>query len=130
MWSDPLLVILFVLDLFVALTATGGGIAIVAGLERSNFPSSWLEGTPFRSYTVPGLLLAVVVGGSAVAAIIAVALDAFAGTIASLIAGAVLVGWIAGEIRLLNTPGVSRTEIVYLAVGLAMITVSAIVLVS
>ena len=59
-------VTLFVADLFVALTAVFGGITVAAGVDK--FPAGWLAGTVFSSYLVPGLILAVVVGGSATAA--------------------------------------------------------------
>ena len=59
-------VVLFIVDLFVALTAIGGGIALFTGLESDErIPPEWLDGTPFKSYVIPGLILAVVVGGSA-----------------------------------------------------------------
>lgn len=61
-------VVLLTLDAFVALTALGGGVALVAGLEEGRFPLEWLRGTPFTSYTLPGLLLAALVGGSAAVA--------------------------------------------------------------
>ena len=35
---------------FVALTATGGGLALATGIDP--FPLAWLEGTPFASYLV------------------------------------------------------------------------------
>ncbi|HZU18740.1 MAG TPA: hypothetical protein VFD01_19340 [Candidatus Dormibacteraeota bacterium] len=34
----------------VALTAIGGGIAFVTGLEADRLPTSLLDGTPFISY--------------------------------------------------------------------------------
>lgn len=43
-------VALFVVDAFVALTAVGGGIALVDGLERGRFSLEMLRGTPFGSY--------------------------------------------------------------------------------
>jgi len=61
-------VALFKVDVFVALTAVGGGIALVAGLEGGRFPPEMLGETPFGSYVVPGLILAAVVGGSAAVA--------------------------------------------------------------
>lgn len=33
---------------FIALMAIGGGIAILSGVDE--FPSEWLEGTPFNDY--------------------------------------------------------------------------------
>lgn len=54
---------------FVTATAIGGGLAMLAGVDC--FPPAWLAGTPFADYTIPALLLAVVVGGSALVAAIA-----------------------------------------------------------
>ena len=55
---------------FIALTAIGGGIAILTGVDE--FPLEWLEGTPFPNYTIPALLLSVVVGGSALVTAVAI----------------------------------------------------------
>jgi hypothetical protein len=63
--------VLVALDAFVGLTAVGGGLALAAGLEGDRFPPEYLEGTPFDSYVVPGLILAAAVGGSATVAAIA-----------------------------------------------------------
>jgi hypothetical protein len=49
-------VALVTLDVFVAVSAIGGGIAVATGVDR--FPAAWLSGTPFRSYLFPGLILA------------------------------------------------------------------------
>lgn len=97
-------VALFIVDVFVGLTAIGGGIALAAGLEANRFPLEWLRGTPFGSYTVPGLILAVVVGGSAATAAVATLLNPQTGALASMVAGAILVGWIIGEVLLLRQP--------------------------
>jgi len=43
-------VVLFIVDLFVALTAIGGGIALFTGLESNErIPPEWLDGTPFKA---------------------------------------------------------------------------------
>jgi hypothetical protein len=57
---------LVVLEALVALSAIAGGLWLVAG--SSTLPLEWLQGTPFSDYTIPGLLLAIVVGGSALLA--------------------------------------------------------------
>ena len=55
---------LFIVESFIALTAIQGGFGILSGsLELSQ---DWLAGSPFSSYTIPGLTLLVLVGGSAV----------------------------------------------------------------
>jgi hypothetical protein len=56
---------LIVTESFAALSAIGGGIALATGIDKP--PTDWLAGTPFSNYMIPGLILAVVVGGSAIA---------------------------------------------------------------
>ena len=54
---------------FVALTAFAGGTALVVGSLNSGLdsalvpPIEYLEGSPFRSYVIPGVLLGAVLGG-------------------------------------------------------------------
>jgi hypothetical protein len=120
---------LVILDAFVALAAIGGGLALALGLEAGRFPLAWLEGTPFPDYVAPGLLLAVVVGGSAAVATVLTARDARQGGRVSIVAGAILVAWIVGEVAVLTGDGevVSATEAVFLAVGLATVALGVVV---
>ncbi|MFN8248073.1 MAG: hypothetical protein U0T68_03875 [Ferruginibacter sp.] len=48
--------------LFVAINAFGGGLYGMHGAE--DVPESWLDGTVFHSYFIPGLILFTIVGGS------------------------------------------------------------------
>ena len=114
---------LVIADAFVALAAIGGGLALALGMESGRFPLDWLAGTPFPDYVAPGLLLAIVVGGAAAVATAMTVRDARTGAVASVVAGAILVGWIAGEILLLTGDGevVSPTEAFFLVVGLAVV---------
>ena len=54
----------------VALNALGGGYYGMSGAK--GVPLEWLEGSPFRSYFIPGLALLILVGGSSLFASIAV----------------------------------------------------------
>ena len=60
---------LLLVQAFVALTALAGGAVLMIGALDAGFSSSWtppaeyLEGSPFPSYLVPGVILAVVIGG-------------------------------------------------------------------
>lgn len=62
-------VALVVLHGFVAVTALGGGTALVAGAVNARLatvltpPITYLAGSPFSSYLVPGFLLGGVIGG-------------------------------------------------------------------
>jgi hypothetical protein len=116
---------LFALDLLAAASAGVGGVLVAAQVDR--FPPEWLAGSPFADYTLPGLILAVVVGGSAALATLAVAMRPRLGGPASAVAGAIMVGWIVGELLLLSQNGAdssprSPVEAIYLLVGAAMLT--------
>jgi hypothetical protein len=51
------------LELFVGVGALYGGYELLVDAERFGMETTWLEGTPFPDYTVPGLFLVVVIGG-------------------------------------------------------------------
>jgi hypothetical protein len=112
---------LVALEGFVAASAAGGGVAIATGVDR--FPPEWLHGSPFADYLWPGIILAGIVGlGSALAAWTVWGRNQAAGP-ASVAAGLILAGWIAGEVVLLEQNGAATSprgpiEVLYLAVGL------------
>ena len=87
-------------SLFVGLSGLYGGILLV----RNGFgmPKSWLEGTPFTSWAVPGaaLVLTVAVPQLCVGAVMAFA-PSWA-RLAGLLAGAALVGWILLQLLVLQ----------------------------
>jgi len=62
-------ILLLIVLAFVGLTAVAGGVALTLGAIVPSLatvlspPVSYLEGSPFASYLVPGLILAVVLGG-------------------------------------------------------------------
>lgn len=113
---------LLALDAFAAASALTGGFLLVAGLEASRFPREMLKSTPFNDFVIPGLLLGLVVGGSALVAAIAIMRNTAVGAVASVVAGVVMMVWIAGELLLLSEPSArSWTEAMYFLVGLAMV---------
>jgi hypothetical protein len=117
---------LVVVDLFLAVSAFAGAVGLVVGLM--NIPLSVLRGTPFTDFTVPALLLGIVVGGTALAA----ATIALFGpqrisllgswrfdALASAAAGCIMVGWMTVELALIGLG--SWLQPLYFAVGLLMI---------
>jgi hypothetical protein len=111
---------LAIVDGFVAITAVGGGIALMTGLENNRFPTEMLGSTPFPSFVVPGLILAIVVGGSATTATFELLSRRKGGALASALAGAILIGWIVGEVLFLPASAWSWLEALYFTLGLAM----------
>ncbi|MGD0018036.1 MAG: hypothetical protein ABSD62_02170 [Candidatus Limnocylindrales bacterium] len=120
---------LFVLDLSAAVSAVIGGIAVAVNVD--SFPREWLAGSPFSDYVLPGAILAVVVGGTAAFAAATAARGPRVGAPASVVAGLVLVGWISGELLVLNQNSASTSprsvvEPIYFVVGLAMVALGLI----
>ena len=85
---------------FGALNAFGGGYYGMAGAE--DVPKEWLEGSPFDDYFIPGLVLFVVVGGSFLAAAIAVSANQRLARAAAFVAGTIVLGWLAAETAVLG----------------------------
>jgi hypothetical protein len=85
---------------FGALNAFGGGYYGMAGAE--DVPREWLEGSPFDDYFIPGLVLFVVVGGSFLAAAIAVFANLRIARTAAYAAGAIVLGWLAVETAIIG----------------------------
>jgi hypothetical protein len=116
-------VMLFIANVFVALTAVLGGITLALGIDK--FPAQWLIGTPFRSYLIPGLILNVIVGGSATVAAVTLLCKPVEGAFLSIIAGVVLTGWLIGERLILPkaafVPQFFWLEAIYIAAALLMV---------
>jgi len=114
-----------VLALFVALTAIGGGIAMLAGVDR--FPHEWLRDTPFSDYTIPALVLTVIVGGSSLLAAVTMLRKQVVGVLMSVAAGLILAFFIVVEVIILKQvpPGPTLIEVVYFGLGLAVFGLTA-----
>ncbi|MFX1520991.1 MAG: hypothetical protein ACFFCD_13830 [Promethearchaeota archaeon] len=118
---------LLIVDSFVAVTAAGGGVALAAGLE--DFPLDWLSGTPFNDYFIPGLLLTILVGGSATVSTIILLRIPEIGIRASMLAGLIMMEWIVVEVTILNQPSPNLIEVFYFALGLIMAVLALILLI-
>jgi hypothetical protein len=92
-----------------------------------HFPVGWLEHTPFSNYTVPALILGLIVGASALVAMATAISRANVGAVLSLIAGAIMIGWIVGEVLLIDSVTPSSAywpQAEYLLVGVAMVALA------
>jgi len=94
-----------VLELLVALMALYGGIGLMWDLVADNaigMTQDWLEGTPFTSWVLPGMfLLAVVAVPMGAAAMLELRRSPWA-AVASVVAGAAQVGWIAAQLAVMQ----------------------------
>ena len=108
------------LHLFNALSAVGGGIALLAG--GLGVPTALLRHTPFTSFVVPGIFLAAVIGGSATIGATALLAHWRRAQVTSAAAGAIMVGWILGETLLVE--GFSWLQGLYLLTGAIVVVAS------
>lgn len=91
---------LIVVDLVAAVSSIAGGLGLFFGWI--SMPLDQLDGTPFASYTGPGLILLLAVGSSALVATDLMIAEHARGIVASGVAGGVMMGWIIGEFILLG----------------------------
>lgn len=78
-----------------------------------------LRKTPFDSYLLPGLTLAVMVGASAAVAAVAMLIRPQIGGLDSVVAGMIMMGWIVGEfLSLSQSSAPAWTEALYFVLGL------------
>ena len=111
---------LYGLNLFLGLTAFAGGAALLTGLIK--IPLSALAGSPFTDFTVPAILLAVVIGGTSLLAAWLVHLGLSLGTRVSAIAGGAIVIF---EIVEWNIIGFAWLQAAYIGIGVAILALAA-----
>lgn len=103
--------------LFIAVSTAAGAIGLIGG--GLAFPPEWLDGTPFTSYVGPGIILGVIVGGSALLASVLVLRRHPLAVPVAFAAGVIQLGWIIGEVLLVGTYGavMLSLQVVYGAAG-------------
>jgi hypothetical protein len=89
-----------VLHAFLALNAFGGGIYGMSGAE--GVPLELLEGSPFNSYFFPSLILFVMLGGSALAAAVAVFIRHRLAVKLSFAVVLILFGWLLTQVAIIG----------------------------
>jgi hypothetical protein len=117
---------LFSLQAFVALTAIPGGIVLMASPDGSaiGLTLELLAASPFTSYSIPGIFLALVVGGTAVLGSVLVYRAHPAERVASLATGSVLMGWIVAQCFFLQA--IIPLHLLFFALGLSIAVLAAV----
>jgi len=93
-----------VLEVLLGVGAIAGGLALMLGPrgEIMPLPLSALEGSPFDTYLVPGLILFGVLGLGSLAAALLVWLRHPLAPVSAIVVGVVLLIWIAVEIAIIG----------------------------
>lgn len=113
---------LLVLQALVAITAIAGGAALILGALNAELatvlspPTAHLEGSPFSSYLVPGLLLAIVVGGTQAGAFLLGVTRSSLGLLGAATAATALLIWV--FVQMMFIP-FSFLQAIYFAFGIA-----------
>ncbi len=111
-------IVLLALEGFVSLTAIAGGIALIV-TNGMGMPTTWLRGSPFSSYLIPGLVLAMVVGGANTLAAGMIFAKHQTGLLASLAAGIFIISFEMVEMAVIQQ--FSWLQALYLVLGLAIL---------
>jgi hypothetical protein len=97
-----------------------GGLELVTGWPRRQ-PLEWLEGTPFKSFVAPGLLLGGLLGGGNTWACYESTRHTRRWPVAAVIAGSLTTGWICTEAKMLNQPDApTPIEVLYGSLGVIL----------
>jgi hypothetical protein len=106
---------LVVVSIFHALSAVGGGIGMVVA-DGLSMPKSLLANSPFSTFLVPGLILAVVVGGTQTMASVRLLQRRSSALLWSAVAGFGMVIWIIAEIGFINS--FTWAQLIFVVTGL------------
>ncbi len=113
--------LLVILNVFLALTAIAGGIGLMTG--SLSLPLSYLEGSFFTNYNIPGLSLSILVGIMAlIAAVLVYRRHPFATLACFASAGAIIIFEIV-EVLVIGSPaGIARTlQVFYMGLGVIIL---------
>src|SRR5215472_9695249 len=90
------------IEAFTGIGALYGGISILTGAFDKWFSLAWLQGTPFSDYTIPGLVLTIVLGGGMLLAAASIFIQREWTVLVSMAMGIVLLGWIGVEVAIID----------------------------
>jgi hypothetical protein len=127
MKHEVIRIALVILEAIVFGGAIDGGLALLRGAFDQFLSVAWLAGTPFSDYTIPGLVLVIVVGGSALLAAATVFIHREWAVLVSVLAGLLMAGYEVVEVVSLDSkvgnvlPTVLGLQLFYFALGLAII---------
>lgn len=116
-WTLTAWYALIVVSVFSALSAVAGGVAVIP--NWIGLPPSMLDGSPFDSYVVPGLVLLLVVGGTQVVATVQLFMRRPSALLWAAVAGFAMIIWIVVETAIIR--GFSVLQGIYLGTGIAQV---------
>ena len=121
-------ILLIVLAGVLGLSAVPGGITLLLGFYAP--PVEQLKGSVFADFTIPGLTLLLLVGGSAVLATVLLVRRSRFGALSAALAGAIVMSFEFVEVLAIGSPpGPARVmQLLYFGVGLSLVAISLVAL--
>lgn len=112
--------------LFQGLSGVAGGFGLIGDPtgEAIGIPRAWLEGSPFRNYLIPGVVLFAVLGVVPLIVARAVWVGLRGSRTAALIVGAALVVWIVVQILVVGYQTKPPLQAFYGSLGLILVGLS------
>ena len=122
----PATYVLTALLLFQGLSGVAGGIGLIGDPtgEAIGISSTWLEGSPFRNYLIPGVVLFAVLGIGPLLVAWAVWVGRQWSWMAALIVGAALVVWITVQVLVVGYQPMPPLQAFYGTLGILLVGLS------
>jgi len=119
---------LIILNIFLAFTAIPGGFCLLTGIAAP--PVEELKGSVFTDYTIPGLVLMIIVGGSALFASILLMRKNTYAILCSAFVGLIIMTFEFVEVLAIGSPtGAGLVmQIIYFVLGIALVNCALFVL--
>jgi hypothetical protein len=102
--------------MMVGIGALYGGWSLLTNPAALGADPVWLEGSPFPDFTVPGLVLLVVIGGGMLVTALLAIFGARSAVLATLMMGAILMAWGMVETIVIGYQGTQQVVLVMLFV--------------
>jgi hypothetical protein len=124
LFEKTLYIILIILNIFLALSAIAGCIQLLEGTYAP--PVDVLKGSIFKDFTIPGLALGLIVGGSALFATILLFRKSKFSILFSTTAGIIIMFFEFVEVLAIGSPpgGALELQILYFGTGIAIVVAS------
>lgn len=109
---------LVAVTVFQAASAVAGGIAMLV-TGGMGMPAAWLASGPFVTFTIPGVILLLAVGGTQSIAAVLLILRRESALLSSAVAGFGMIIWIFVEVAMIVA--VSWLQVIYFVTGVAQL---------
>jgi hypothetical protein len=109
------------LELFLSLSALGGGLALILGPRGEFIPLDLLKGSDYEAYLIPGLVLFVVLGLGSLAAFWMTWQGHRQAPLATIATGFTLLIWMGVEIFTVGYSNRPSLQLIYIALGVSLV---------